>query len=528
MKIASHVVVWALVSLPVAHSWSMFQTPFAAKTSATSSTTRLYISSWGQSGSPYAGGGVKERSSGDVQSYLPEPSAVEARSNVDGNILVSGIANSRERTDQFLLDLLNDEDSAFEFSKITCLVPNAKFSKKRLLSRSARYTGLLDKLAFIESPDSNLPTAAQLEGVKSWIAVIEENHLESMKQVAAVTAEVGSSLENVAILLIGANELDAAASKQVLDDGFPHAFNPVKAAEGDAAEADADADADAVAEPVAEPVIPSTCFTVVAVGAMDEETLEGRCYYQYKEFGSDDGVIPADSTFPRQESYRVVTELMQLACGRQQALSFARIYNTNVTEARLIKGLREAGYARPQEIDHMIREGPAKYQKYVDEWKKENPDAAAGYTTDAWWEGEIYQNSRKKSAARDAEKEQVVVDEKTKQVETIAKEWVKREYFRQSMAGSVSGDTTTEEEFTKQVWERALFEANLKYRQMNGEEDLDTEAEMADFKTRQERKKQTMLKRAKEDLAELLDEDIEDLLPPESSDRDDGGIPIED
>lgn len=100
---------------------------------------------------------------------------------------------------------------------------------------------------------------------------------------------------------------------------------------------------------------------------------------------------------------------------------------------------------------------------------------------------------------------QKVKDDRTMQIEKIAKEWAKREYFRQSMAGTVD-DNMSEEAFIESVWDRALFEGDLKFRQMNGEAP-DADAELADFKARQERKKQTMLKRAKEELQEMLAED---------------------
>ena len=67
----------------------------------------------------------------------------------------------------------------------------------------------------------------------------------------------------------------------------------------------------------------------------------------------------------------------------------------------------------------------------------------------------------------------------------------------------------TEEAFTESVWDRAMFEADLKYRQSKGEV-TDDEAELADFKKQQERKKEAMLKRAKEEMKELLEGD--DLL----------------
>ena len=109
---------------------------------------------------------------------------------------------------------------------------------------------------------------------------------------------------------------------------------------------------------------------------------------------------------------------------------------------------------------------PQAYLQAIEDFKKENPDAARGYTTtDAWWEREEFQRSRRRSAEREQEKAVMVLDERTKEIESIAKEWAKREYFRQSMAGTISKDTT-EDEYVKSVWERALFEGDLKYRQM--------------------------------------------------------------
>lgn len=100
---------------------------------------------------------------------------------------------------------------------------------------------------------------------------------------------------------------------------------------------------------------------------------------------------------------------------------------------------------------------------------------------------------------------QKIKDARAEQVEKIAKEWAKREYFRQSMEGTVSEDMT-EDAFAESVWERAMFEGDLKYRQMNGEV-TDADAELADFKAQQERKKRTMLERAKEELKDLLEEE---------------------
>lgn len=103
---------------------------------------------------------------------------------------------------------------------------------------------------------------------------------------------------------------------------------------------------------------------------------------------------------------------------------------------------------------------------------------------------------------------QAIKDERTLEVEAIAKEWAKREYFRQSMAGAVDSDTT-EEEFTKTVWDRALLEGDMKYRVSKGEA-VDEAGELENFKAQQERKQITMLKRAKEELKAVLQEDLDD------------------
>ena len=76
------------------------------------------------------------------------------------------------------------------------------------------------------------------------------------------------------------------------------------------------------------------------------------------------------------------------------------------------------------------------------------------------------------------------------------------------MAGTVKNDMT-EEQFKETVWGRALLEGDLKYRIKMGEV-VDEEVELADFKTRQKRKQQEMLKRAKKELADVLGEDIPD------------------
>lgn len=155
------------------------------------------------------------------------------------------------------------------------------------------------------------------------------------------------------------------------------------------------------------------------------------------------------------------------------------------------------------------------YQKALDEFLEKNPNWGEGvYATDAWWEDPKFlaQVEEAKASYRNGmaveeeeEEEEEIKDERTLEIEKIATEWAKREFFSQSMAGTVNEDMD-EAEFIESVWERAMFEGDLKFRQMNGEEP-DVDAELLDFKTQQERKQQAMLKMAKQELQDVLDEE---------------------
>lgn len=307
-------VILLLCSIPLVQGFT--QSPRAS----TSSSSRLYISSWTSEdkwGTREAKN-IKE----NIQDYLEEPVAVEARESVEGTCLVSGLVNTKERTDQFCYDLLNHEESAFEFDKIIAFVDDEKFAKKRLLSRSARYTGLLDKLDFIQAEsDGALPTVAQLDGVSNWVAVITNDFLSQCETIAS-TAGQADSVENVAILLQGATGLDTAGCQAAVD--------ALKASD--------------------------TTYTLVAVGKI-EDRPEGQTAYAFAEFGTEEAVLPADNTFSRDESMRLITELLQLESGSNKALAFAEVYNQNKTEYKLVKGLRQAGYVRMQEIDFMVKDG---------------------------------------------------------------------------------------------------------------------------------------------------------------------------
>jgi hypothetical protein len=330
MKLVSRLFLATAVWL-VRSSWSFPSRAITTTTSRTpstsagtaTSTTVLHISSW--SGETVAKDIVK-----DIQAYLTEPESVEARTTLNNTCLVSGLVRSKERTDQCLFDFLNHQESAFEFPKIVAFVDDAAFAKKRLLSRSARYTGLLDKLDVrAASAPGALPTAHDLETVQTWIVYMDQEEtsmLEQLKQVGALAkgaaAAANSLLKNVAVVLAGANELDAAETREALEEFKDDTLK----------------------------------YTIIAVGKLVEKP-EGKECYQFKELGDDEAVLPADAVFSREESCRMIAELLQLKNGENRALAISEVYNASLPEVKLIKGLRSAGYDRLQEIEHMLTKG---------------------------------------------------------------------------------------------------------------------------------------------------------------------------
>jgi len=478
---------------PLSHSSrnSISSVAFVSRTSSNGASSPLFMSSMQSSttfqSTPTYGiegpGREKEEDKDpaeDIQSYIDMPDSIAAKANLDGTVLVSGWVKTRERTDQTVFDLLNHEDSAMKFDKIVAFVDDVKFAKKRLLSRSARYTGLLDKLDFAEAAEKDaLPTADQLEGVKHWVANVEDGNLDTVKAIAAL-CQAAPSLENVSVLLSGAKGLDVEQSKEA-----------IQALDGNS----------------------ERCkFAIVAVGELKEHQ-EGSRPYDVENFGTEGGVIPDDAVVSRDESLRLVTECLQLETGSNKALTFTEIQNTNTTEnvgARLIKGLREAGYTRPQELDHMIGKGIGEYdtacKKFQQEkFDRENPDP------------ELVQKEKeerdRKAAIQWEQSEKEFEERKKKEIEDTARTWAKREYFRKSMGGNMG---MTEEEYIVKVWDRAMFEGDLKYRMMHGGE-TDERAELAVFMTKQEKKKQAALKKAKK----ALEGKLGDLLDGDDDDDDD-------
>lgn len=262
---------------------------------------------------------------------------------------------------------------------------------------------------------------------------------------------------------------------------------------------------------------------------------------------------------------RIVAECLGLESACNKAMVFQEVRDVNATASKLVKGLREGGYTRPQEIDHMIVKGPVvstrlvmfcddetcfgleyeiscdfvfvffhlllfwtdsfshkhatpkslnsnsqAYGLAIEDYKTRTP----AVTAQDEWLAEKQKELDESAAERKQRIKEDYEEAKTKEIEDIAREWAKREYFRKATSGDMP---YSENEYIKSVWERALFEGDLKYRMLHGQE-TDERKELAEFKQKQGKKKAMMLERAKAALNEALGED--DMLVPAGDDDD--------
>ena len=99
-------------------------------------------------------------------------------------------------------------------------------------------------------------------------------------------------------------------------------------------------------------------------------------------------------------------------------------------------------------------------------------------------------------------------DAKQKELEVMATQWAKREYLRKSLKRAVS---VKEEDFIEVVWDRAMFEADLKYRTMKGQSVNESE-ERTEFREAQEKKKKEAYSAERERWDKMAYEELE---PPQ-------------
>ena len=230
-----------------------------------------------------------------------------------------------------VLDFLNAEDAKryFPFESIVAHVQDGKSARKRMIGRNARYTGLLDKLSFVEGEDTLIPN--ELDGVTSWVVHVnrmeqgEKNILDPLQRVVQA-AEKAESVKHVAILLSGANTLDSQALAEI--------------------------------EKMMESQATSFQYTVVVVPEWND-VPEAQCAYGILNVTdvANDSPFVVGETFSREESLRILTECLAMEGAKGKCVVANAFPDKKSVEGMLIQSMRESGFSRIEEVGMMVTNG---------------------------------------------------------------------------------------------------------------------------------------------------------------------------
>jgi len=388
------------------------------------------------------------RTQSEIAAYVAETGKPNTaiRSDLGTSVLVSGFHPEEAAATEVLGFLNNEEAEHFPFTRIIAHVEDMGLAKKRLIGREARYTGLLDKLDFSEG--SSLPTDEQLADVSSWVAHVTGGDMSTVAGIADA-AEKADSVKNVAILVSGANSVGGDALKE--------------------------------AEELLKGKATTFAYTLMVVPEWNDEPEASCAFGIVNVTDVVDAPFVEGESFSRPESLRILTECLAIdkAAGKSVVANAAK--EAKSLENMLILSMREIGFTRLEEIEHMVTSGVKGYK-----------EAMAAEEDGSAWEKAPEESEEQKAERTKTKEEQLVLkrekrdaDARLKEVSAMAIQWAKREFLRKNLKRRI---TIKEDEFIQVVWDRAMFEADLKYRTMQGQAVNETE-DRAQFKIDQEKKK---------------------------------------
>lgn len=139
-----------------------------------------------------------------------------------GKVLVTGFLNSKERTDQFVFDILQAQG---KWEKIVAFSDSVSFAKKRLVSRKSRYSGLLDVLEFEEGDKYDAATMEEkLKGISAWLCFDCEgdkikDSVEFAKKAGVKSMVISSTVSAADVSSAGVEDILKVRRTTVVADG---------------------------------------------------------------------------------------------------------------------------------------------------------------------------------------------------------------------------------------------------------------------------------------------------------------------
>ncbi|KAL3783628.1 hypothetical protein ACHAWO_001246 [Cyclotella atomus] len=363
----------------------------------------------------------------------------------------------------------------FQFERIILSVHGeeaAKEAKKRVISREARYSGLLNKVV-IEAEETLLPVKERLEGVSSWIVRLDAGETAEMLPQVAELASGVAELKNVIVIVEG---VDSMAGTVEGWDGLLQSGGNFKP-------------------------------TLLAVGELYEEGPAGKFYHIGTFMGDDKSSIEftnADAVAPkmlRSEAYLTLANLLALDVTSNKALGAyeyspesiktihesiedrKKILNQETKEIvdapqndewkavkyanRIVRAMRETGFSRLAELDVLLDKGVDAYLDFLEappkKRKTDGEDQSKWDKVDA----DIMAKLAKDTAEIEARREEEAEMKKKIAIKDMAYDWATQEYEMELVNGSITEDKYSKAEFFKKIWPRAMAEGEKLYKYVN-------------------------------------------------------------
>lgn len=409
----------------------------------------------------------------ELVEYIDRPKQVVRRPNLGTSVLISGF-DPEDVSSLLVLGYLNNEDSDhLPFTSIVAHVEDEKKAKKRMIGRNARYTGLLDKLNFTVAESAGaLPTVEQLGDISSWVAHVVGDGGVSQLEALVDVAEAAPSVKNVAIVMSSAQTMGNEALKK--------------------------------AEEMIKSKATTFAYTLVVVGEWDNEPEAANAFgiYNITDVGaSSEPLIGEGETFSRAESLRIVTECLAIDKAAGKSVVATKAKGSTSVESKLIATMREIGYSRPQEIEYLMYEGVKGYNNMLAERNN-----SMLILDDIEPEDEDPEFISRKLEEALVFKQYAETKSRKEEVEALARAWAEDERERRLFSGKmIQGVNTTT--YFDIVYDRAMFEGDIKLRRLQGEE-VDEIEERMKFKVTQEKKKKEEYEKVKKAFDEWNWDDV--------------------
>mmetsp|Transcript_7225 Transcript_7225/g.10569 ORF Transcript_7225/g.10569 Transcript_7225/m.10569 type:complete len:569 (-) Transcript_7225:137-1843(-) len=552
----------------VAHAFA--PTSFTTRTSTAASIGGTFLEDKGSRPTSSTNDDVGDPRS-NFQQWVQKLEVDHRRGTKGGNLLVSGNRlidqfmdqKSGEDSDTFsdpeILFMLMEEQYTFSFDKIYICSYDMDDAKKRLISRKARYTGLLDKLQFIQSdfewddehPEIfSIPTAEQLKkyDITNWVYLQDTDHVYLCERAFEVAKECRDSLNNVVMTF-----MDYYADESVTIPLLDRTWNTLGAdrhskylqPELDESERYNPDDVQytmlVCATPTNEPEGGSSWMydDLLQSSAEDMRLAEEGGYLfleedRLKTLGYNGAIITEGlDRISQHQMFRFTADALDLACFSGRALHFRDAWDPLIKRLQkpvkeCITGMREGGFTSTEIMAHIFDYYvDYQYRWAVKKWQTSTGGGrvGSGKMRKNWWTAPSFQQSPQdreairlgqepitKKIEEDRKKAARLTPEE-KEIQSIATEWAKREFYKASTSGTLD-DTMTEEKFVESVWDEAVTIAEERYieQQRYVPEDEDMDEKTAKYQA-------VLAQKAESEIASLMG--VDDISGGDKKDDDD-------